>query len=179
MLSVNRAREALEAGKLLRFCYRHLGEKIHIVVRGVQRNRTNRSVCVCVCVSACAIGIGSQDDRSQEVWWSAICKLDGFNPGKLAMVSCSPSPKTWELEALMTTDRWRLMPQLKLSKFSRSFHLFVLSRPSVAWMHPPALVTAIFIYSTHSNLNLFWKHPHRLPQKNCLLLSRHPKRLPW
>ena len=55
MLSVNRAREALEAGKLLRFCYRHLGEKIHIVVRGVQRNRTNRSVCVCVCVSACAI----------------------------------------------------------------------------------------------------------------------------
>ena len=118
MLSVNRAREALEAGKLLRFCYRHLGEKIHIVVRGVQRHRTNRSVCVCVCVSACAIGIGSQDDRSQEVWWSAICKLDGFNPGKLAMVSCSPSPKTWELEALMTTDRWRLMPQLKLSKFS-------------------------------------------------------------
>lgn len=117
MLSVNRAGEALEAGKLLRFCYRHLDEKIHIVVRGVQRNRTSRSVCVCVCVSACAIGIGSLDDRSQEVCWSAICKLDGFNPGKLA-VSCSPSPKTWELEALMTTDRWRLMPQLKLSKFS-------------------------------------------------------------
>ena len=77
MLSVNRAGEALEAGKLLRFCYHHLGEKIHIVVRGVQRNRTNRSVCVCVCVCvcararararACAIGIGSLDDRSQEV----------------------------------------------------------------------------------------------------------------